>query len=172
MRSFLLALLLAIALPCTALDRNAKIQALMEAQGLLQMWEQQMAMGKEQGRQQAQQMLDQMLVTLNPTPQLNADFREAFDQFLGALEPPWTAQEIVDVWAQKYGARFTDEELDSLVAHYTSPLGRKDVAATQAALPEFTSHFTERTTPIIQAATQTFVQRVQQAVKECDCKKE
>ncbi len=172
MRIILLTVLLAAAFPSVATDRGAKIQALMEAQGLLQMWEQQMAMGKEQGRQQAQQMVDQLLGSLNPTPELNVRFREAFDEFMAALDPPWSAQDVVDVWAQTYGTRFTDEEIDGLVAYYTSALGRKDVAATQAALPEFANHFMELSKPIVNAATQTFVQRLQQAAKECNCKKE
>jgi hypothetical protein len=172
MRIILLTVLMAVTLPSAATDQNAKIHTLMEAQGLLQMWEQQMATGKEQARQQAQQMVDKMLESLNPTPELNARFRTAFDEFMTALEPPWSAKDLVDVWAQKYGARFTDQEIDGLVAYYTSPLGKKDVAAAQAALPEFSKHFMELSTPILETATQTFIQRLQSAAKDCACQKE
>jgi hypothetical protein len=172
MRITVFAFLTLFALSATADDRTAKIKALMDAQGLVEMWDQQMQLGKQQGRQQALQMLDQMLTSLVPTPELNARFRQAFDTFMEALEPPWTAREIVDVWAGKYGSRFSDQELDSLVAYYTSPLGKKDVAATQAAMPEFMAHFTELAKPIMEKATQTYVESLQKAVRDCNCKKQ
>jgi hypothetical protein len=53
---------------CLAQDRNSKIQSLMQAQGLLAMFEQQIAMGKQQARQQAGQIFDQMIGASKPPP--------------------------------------------------------------------------------------------------------
>jgi hypothetical protein len=171
MRIFIVAVLCALTFSASAADRSAKVQALMEVQGLLQMWDQQMAMSRQQSRQQAQQMLDQVMASLNAPPAFDARFRDAFDEYMEALTTPWTAQDVVDVWAQKYGSRFTDQELDGLLAYYTSPLGRKDIAATQAAMPEWMDHFAQLSKPITDKATQTYIQRLQKAVQECKCKK-
>ena len=172
MKHALLALCLACAaLSASAADRASKIRALMEAQGLLQMFDQQMAMGRQQSRQQAQKMLDQFTANLEMPPDFDARFRDAFDEYMKALESPWGPQELVDVWADRYGRHFTDNELDQLVAFYTSPLGRKEVAASQAALPQFTDHFAELGKPIAEKATQTYIQRLQAAAKACRCAK-
>jgi hypothetical protein len=170
MKAVLVALCLGFATTvASAADRASKIQALMEAQGLLQMFDQQMAMGRQQGRQQAQKMLDQVISSLEMPPKFDARFRDAFDEYMKALESPWAPQDLVNVWADKYGRNFTDAELDQLVAYYTSPLGRKDVAASQAALPQFSDHFSELSKPIMEKATQTYVQRLQATVKDCKC---
>lgn len=168
MRILAVAFLSLLAVSASGADRSAKIMALMEAQGLLQMWDQQIATGRQQARAQAQQILDQMLASLSPPPEFDARFRDAFDEYITNMDIPWAAQDVVDVWAQKYGA---DQELDSLIAYYTSSLGRKDVAATQAAMPEFMDHFTELAKPIADKATQIYVQRLQQAVQDCRCNK-
>lgn len=171
MRTVAIVLLSLLAFSANGADRSTKIKALMEAQGLLQMWDQQMVMGRQQARAQAQQVLDQALASLSPPPEFDARFRDAFDEYMKNMEAAWTAQDVVNVWAEKYGARFTDQELDGLVAYYTSPLGRKDVAATQAAMPEFMGHFAELSKPIAEKATQSYIQSLQKAVQDCRCKK-
>ena len=166
MRSFLLMMSLLLIVPTAAADRTAKVEALMEAQGLLQMWEAQMQLGKEESRKQAQQLIDQLLTSFTPTPEIEASLRVAAEEYLAACSPPWTAQDIVDVWAEKYGAQFSDQELDDLLAYYTSTLGKKDVAASQAAMPAFTDHFMEQYKPHVEAATQTYIERLQSIVRD------
>ncbi len=171
MRIIIAAVLLALSFTSIAADRSSKIKALMEAQGLLQMWDQQMATQRQQSRQQAQQILNQAISSLSPPPTFEARFRDAFDEYMNSLQTPWTPQDLVDVWAQKYGARFTDDELDGLLAYYTSPLGRKDVAAAQAAMPEFVDYFMEAEKPITRKATQIYLDRLKKAVEECKCQR-
>jgi len=171
MRFLFLVAICAVSFSAGAADRTAKVHALMDAQGYLAMWDQQLAAGKQHGRQEAQQLLDQMLTSLNPPPEFDAKFRGVMDEYMNALQSPWSAQDIVDVWADKYGSRFTDQELDGLLAYYTSPLGKKDVAATQAAMPEFMNHFTELYKPIMAKATQDYVQNLKRIVHDCACKK-
>ncbi len=156
---------------CVAADRTDKVRVLMESQGLVQMLEQQIYAGRLEGRKQAEQVLDQFMVQLKPTKEFDSRFRAALEDFLKALEPPWKAQDIVDVWAKAYGALFSDQELDELVAYYTSSLGKKDVMATQAALPEVMNHFSALSKPLIERATKDYIQRLQLISKECKCKK-
>lgn len=170
MRALIVVFLLLLSTISAAADRTAKIRTLMEAQGLLGMMAQQIDMGKQQAREQARQMLDQFTGTLAPPPEFNTRFRRASEEFVAALEPPWGAQEIVDVWARIYGPQFTDDELDQLIAFYLSPLGKKDVAVSQKALPEFARHFDERFKPILDKATKKYISDLQQIAKEC-CRK-
>ena len=156
---------------CFAGDRTEKVRVLMEAQGLVQVFQQQLDAGRVEQRREAKQVLDQMMAQLKPTKEFDARFRSAFEEYLKELQVPWTAQDIVDVWARYYGAAFTDHELDQLVAYYTSPLGKKDVMASQAAVPKFTRHFRELSQPLLERATKNFITRLQVIAKECGCKK-
>ncbi|HVK55293.1 MAG TPA: DUF2059 domain-containing protein [Burkholderiales bacterium] len=171
MRTIIFCFLILTSSACFSADRTDKVRVLMEAQGLVQMFEQQIDAGKVEGRQQAKQVLDQFMVQLKPTKEFDARFRSAFEEYLKSLEVPWTAQDIVGVWAKVYGERFTDQELDDLVAYYTSALGKKDVMATQASLPELTNHFYALSKPLLERATKDFIQRLQLIANECKCKK-
>jgi len=166
MRILIVAILLSLSTACAAADRSAKIRSLMEAQGLLGMLEQQMSLGRQQARRQADQLLDQMMGAAKPPPEAIPRLRKASEEFMAALQSPWTAQEIVDVWAGVYGAAFSDEELDQLIAFYLSPLGQKDVRASQEALPKLSQHFDERLRPILENATRKYMSDIQQIAKE------
>jgi hypothetical protein len=152
-------------------DRDAKIRALMEAQGLLETFEQQLQISKEHGRKQSEQVLNQLMAGLNPSPKFVARFRSATDEYIRALDPAWTAQDIVNVWAKYYGSRFTDQELDALLAHYSSPLGKKEVAAGRVALPKFGEHFAMLSQPVLERATKAYIEQLQLIAKECNCRK-
>ncbi|MHA6844586.1 DUF2059 domain-containing protein [Ralstonia syzygii] len=78
---------------------------------------------------------------------------------------------MVAIWSRLFGAKFTDEELDQLIAFYTSPLGQKEVAASRDALPAFDQLFQARYKPIQERATAAFLQRIQQLKTECRCDK-
>jgi len=155
---------------CISADRIDKVQTLMEAQGLVKIFEQQIDAGKLEQRRQAQQMLSQLLTQLKPSKEYETRFRSAADDFTKSLDAPWKAEDMVDVWAKAYGSRFTDQELDQLVAFYTSPLGKGDVIASQATMPELIHHFSALATPLIERAMKQYIQRLQLIAKDCNCK--
>lgn len=152
-------------------QRTEKIEALMRAQGLLEMWKQQIDYGKVEGEKQARQMIDQVLSQLNPNEEFKARFEKAFMNFIGKLQDNWTAQEIVDVWTKYYGLHFSDEELDKLVLFYTSDIGKKDVMATKSAITEFSAYFQKESTPIMEKATNEYIAELRLVAKDCNCKK-
>lgn len=162
---------LAVSFPTFSADRDEKIRALMEAQGLLGAFEQQLQLSKEHGRKQSEQVLNQLMSGLNPSPKFVERFRSATDEYIKALEPPWTAQDIVNVWAKYYGSRFSEQELDALLTHYSSPLGRKEVIATREALPKFGEHFAALSGPVLERATKAYIERLQLIARECNCRK-
>jgi hypothetical protein len=174
MRGFEALVLLAffcMALPAGALDREQKLRALMDAQGLTATFEQQLQMSKEAGRAQAEQTIRQMLSALNPPPEFESRFRRAAEEYLASLQPKWSAQEAVAIWTQYYGPNFSDTELDELLAFYSSPLAQKEATASRQALVQFTRYAEEQNKPLMEKATQAFITRTQQLVKECNCAK-
>lgn len=173
MKRILLASLAALVIchPAHADQRGDKIKALMDAQGLVVTFEQQLSAGREYNQRQAREMQDQMLNGLNLNEQFRTQLQLAVEEFTTAVQPPWGAQEIVNAWAQYYGESFNDEELDRLLAHYTSPLAQKEVSASRQALARFSQHFQTLYSPIVEQATAAYTKRLQTIVQECNCRK-
>ncbi|AMP75816.1 DUF2059 domain-containing protein [Ralstonia solanacearum] len=162
---------IALSTSVVAADRTEKIQKLMQAQGLSQMLEQQMASSREFSRKQADRMVTQVLAGMAPSADFRKRFQSAVEALVADLQPSWSAGEMVAIWSQQFGTKFTDEELDQLIAFYTSPLGRKEVAASREALPAFNQLIQARYKPIQERATAAFMQRIQQIKTECRCDK-
>lgn len=171
MRTAAFAFLMMMSFLAHPADRQAKVGELMEAQGLLAMMEEQMAAGREQMRVQSKQMLDQMMGGLKPPPEFQGRLRDVSEKFLKAIEPTVTPQDIVAQWSVAYGSQFTDQELDGLLAYYKSPLGRKDVAAAQRAMPALMAYVNQRTQPVIERATRQYAADIEAVVRECCGKK-
>ncbi|WP_439892918.1 DUF2059 domain-containing protein (plasmid) [Ralstonia sp. 25C] len=150
-------------------SREEKVQKLMEAQGLVKTFDQALASSREYGRKQANEMMAQMLSGLNPDETFRKRFQEAMELFMNDLQPPWNAQEIVQTWGQVFGAKFTDEELDQLIAFYSSSLGQKEVAASRDAMPVFSRLFQDRYKPIQERAISKFIDRAKLIAQECRC---
>ena len=163
--------LLAACSVADATERSEKIRSLMEAQGLVATFDQQIQAGRAQSKRVADQMLDQLLQGLNPNEEFKHKFRSAVGEFVQQLQPPWSAQQIVDVWSGIYGEQVSDQELDELLAFYRSPLGKKEVAASRTSLPKFNAYFQERYKPILEKATAAYVERLKAIAADCHCNK-
>lgn len=171
MKKYIFIILFLVSPLVQAESRNEKIEALMEALGLIDMFTQQIEMGKQQNTQLGQKMIDQMMSQLNPSSEFQERFTKAFNKFVSKTEAPWGAEEIVDVWSSYYGPGFTDQELDQLIKFYTSPLGQKDVKVTKEAMISFSNHFQKAGQPIMEAATAEYIKDLKLIAKECDCAK-
>ena len=164
-------ILIGISASVAAEPSPVKIKKLMEAVGLLDIWSEQIELGKKQNKEMGEQMLEQFMSQLNPTEEFQKRFSDAFNNYIKKLEAPWSAEEIVDVWASYYGPHFTDEELDQLIEFYSSELGRKDVSVTKQAMVQFSEHFQREGQPILEKATQEYIEEMKILAKECNCRK-
>ena len=154
-----------------AQEREEKIRKIMDAQGLIQTFEQQLEFAKKQNMEQGQAMLNQVMAQLNPTPEYKKEFDKAFQEFITEASFPWGAKEIVEVQSKFYGEQFTDSELDQLLVHYSSPLAQKEVTAARQAMVKFSSYFAEAGKPIAEKAASNFISKLQLVAKECNCKR-
>lgn len=167
-------LILGVVLVCSstyAADRDDKIKTLMEAQGLLVTIEQQLDSARVQNKEQAEIFMDQVMSQLNPSPEFQSRFEDAFNRFIKAVEIPWATDKIVEVWGKYYGKKFTDEELDQLIDFYSSRLGQKDAVASREALVQFNNYFVEVGKPIADKAAQEYIKDLQLIAKECNCRR-
>ena len=117
--------------------RQDSINRLMKAQGIVEIFEQQKQYGKIEGEKQARKILDQILSRMNPNDTFRKRFSDAFMTYTKKIESPWSSEEITLAWAQYYGTKFSDAELNQLVEFYESPLGQKEQKASKEALLQF-----------------------------------
>jgi hypothetical protein len=171
MKSILLLVVLLSSSFVVADEREEKIGQLMEAQGLLKTFKQQLELGRQQSQEQGREMLDQVMTQLNPSPEFYERFENAFNSFLSKIETPWSAEEIVTVWAKYYGEHFTNTELDQLLIFYTSPLAQKEVKASRQALVGFSNHFMQEGKPIAEKALSEYIVEMKSIAKECNCRR-
>jgi hypothetical protein len=76
------------------------------------------------------------------------------------------------VWAKYYGASFTEDELDALIQHYSSPLAQKEIIASREALQKFSSHLAESSVQLQTETLQHFQSDLKEILIKCNCKKE
>jgi hypothetical protein len=118
--------------------RDAKLAELMRLQGMGKELDQARESAQRGARQRAQSTTDRLLAE---HPQTSADKRAAIDaasrRFLSEVDKSFDEQDAVQAWGRFYSQGLTDQELDAIIAYYRSPVGRKDVQASKAALPQF-----------------------------------
>lgn len=153
-------------------DRSTKVRALMEAQGLLTTVQQQLASGRERGRAMARQMMDNALKDLVPDDATKEKMTKAANQFIEEAQSPLTAADIVAIWSDAYGSKFTDAELDRLLAYYQSPLAQKEVQISRQALTVLSERAQAAYKPVLDAAIANYVGRLKVIVGECRCAKQ
>lgn len=152
-------------------SRDAKVYQLLEAQGIQATFDEQMRVREEHSKRSVQIMVDETVKRLKPTPVFKKKFNAAAEDLFAALQPPWTANEVTTIWASIYGSKFTDEELDQLLAFYTSPVAQKETVAGRASLAEFSQYLQMQYEPYERRAIQQYAERMQALGKECRCKK-
>lgn len=118
--------------------QREKIAKIIEAQGLTLMFQQQLDASKEAageiGRNIAKKLLTESGV---PEGQQSPKVEQAIRRYMERCATMISAKELVDTWAAFYGKNLSDAELDQVLAYYQSPVGRKDVLATQVAMAGF-----------------------------------
>ena len=148
-----------------------KVAKIMEAQGLLEMWQNQIELGKIESKRQIDQITEQFLAQLNPSKEFTKRFSTASKSLMQKLQGKWTAKEIVSIWAKYYTPKFTEKELDQLLKFYTSEIGQKEVKANKVTLTEFTKHFQKENQNIMKVALNEYIKDLKVLARECNCKK-
>lgn len=123
--------------------RKAKIARIMEAQGLQQMFQQQLDQSKASASDLGKNIYRKILSESGIAEgQENPRLEEVFTQYIERCTTMFSAKEFIDIYSRFYGNNLSDTDLDKIFAYYKSPVGKKDVSATQVALVGFTQVIT------------------------------
>jgi hypothetical protein len=152
-------------------EKKDKIEALVKAQGLVETWQQMLDSGRGENEKQAHQVLEQLLAGLKPNEKFKARFSQAADKFIIHARSPWTAKDLVDLWARLYGPKFTEAELDEMIKYYSSSTGQKEKNVGREVLLSFTKTLREEGQPGMQKAVAQYIEDLKIIASECDCEK-
>jgi hypothetical protein len=152
-------------------EKKDKITTLIKAQGLLETWQQMIDSGRDETDKYARQMLDQFLMELSPNTEFKEKFNKVMDKFTSNARSRWTAQYLVDLWAQIYGPKFSEAELDEMIKYYSSSIGQKEKLAGREAIKEFSKILQEKSQSVLQKALAQYIEDIKIIVNECKCKK-
>jgi hypothetical protein len=134
-------------------SRTSKIAELVQLQGLTRMMEQTKAAGRETATRMVRSMTDKMFVQFPNIPAgKRAAVEAASKQFLSEVDRSFDQGDAVRAWGRFYSEGLTEQELDAIIAYYRSPVGQKDVRASQAALPQFQKYMVEKRTAAMNGA--------------------
>lgn len=150
----ILLLVLASSLVCAAAaadddaipdSKRAKIQEIMRLQGLLETFQQMRASGRARSTALVEDQFTKMLAA-NPEMPTNLvlESRLAMRTALEEIDASWTVEEALDVYALHYGRALSEEELDQIIAYWSSPIGRRELEASRAAMGPFVEFIQKR----------------------------
>lgn len=158
--------LVLVSLPALAANRAETLEALLEAQGIFDLWQRRLIIERAENEKLARQAMKQVLARIEPDDTFMQQAEFAISDFLGKAQQPWTLQEIVDAWSKAYAKEFSDDELERLLDFYASDLGQKEVKANQAASLAVSQLFQQKAEPVRRQALQELIMALQEAAAD------
>jgi hypothetical protein len=163
--TFVAALLIAAAASnATAQDaRTVVVQKIAVAQGLTDLFDQQLAQQREATKGYATKVFEQAVAAGDGTA--NPKEQAAFEKLVARVGEIFSGKEVTAEWVAHYGKDLSLQDLQAILNYYESPIGRKDVAATKSAMPAFSSWMAQETQNRATALLKDFVAELQAARK-------
>ena len=171
MKFLLLAIALVLSVHANADEsaRQAKIAKVLEAQGVLQMFQQQIESSKSQASDIGENIYRQILIENGiKKGQENPKIEQVLTQYTERCSTLFTAEELTGIWSRFYGNDLSEKELDKILAYYKSPVGKKDVAASQAALSGFMQVLSAERQTRINASIRQFISDLKAATETAE----
>jgi hypothetical protein len=168
MKKFFLASLFSVILglsaPAIGQETGAAlVQKIVLAQGLEEMFEQQIAAQRDSMKSYASKLFDQAIAETGG--QSNVKQKAALERFLAKATTLLTSKEITTAWAATYGKNLSNEELRGILRYYQSPIGRKDIAASKVAMLSFSTWINQESQARAIPLVETLVQELKAAMQ-------
>lgn len=148
-------------------NRSEIIGRIVAAQHLQQMFEQQQQQSKATSEEFGKSLFQNMLTDLGvPENKASPSLRKAFSDYMARCSSMFSVEELVTTWSSLYGKDMSEDELSQALAYYESPVGRKDVNASQVALIEFSKVMATEGQKRMQKSVSKFVDDIKAATKK------
>ncbi len=162
---FAACLLISVTATADEANRQVKIAKIIEAQGIHKMFQQQIdqqtASAKDIGAN-----LYRKILTENGLSSEQADpkVEQIFTRYIERCVSMFSAKEFVEIWSRYYGKNLSEADLEKILAYYTSPVGKKDVAASQAAMAGFSQVITVEMQKRMESAVEQLMRELKEAL--------
>jgi hypothetical protein len=121
--------------------RASLIRQIVEVQGVRKMFEEQYAQQRNAIAAEVKQIYTQIVASEEGKESEKS--KEIFIRFITKTSEIISISEMTNRWISYYGTQLSDKDLKDILAYYKTETGKKDVAATQAAMTPFTAWFLE-----------------------------
>jgi hypothetical protein len=118
-------------------NRESLIRKIVEVQGVNKMFEEQYVQQRDAMTAQAKQIYAQIVEDVGEKEPEKS--REVFLRFMRKSSEMISVSEMTNRWISHYGANLSEQDLKDILAYYKTEIGKKDIAATQAAMKPFTA---------------------------------
>jgi hypothetical protein len=148
-------------------SRQVTIAKIMEAQGLQEMFQQQLDQSKDSAGEVGKDLVKKLLKESGaPDGQENPQLTEVFRLYLERCATMFSAKEYVDIWATFYGKNLSDSDLEQILAYYQSPIGKKDVLASKTAMVGFSQTMMRETQKRLNASIAQLMTDIKKAMEK------
>lgn len=123
------------------ISKEDKLRELMEIQGLNETLKTTQDQVSRQSQQVAENMLAEFKRQLGSIDEeLTSEMEGAMRRFISSSSGNWSVEDATEEWITLYGKNLTSGDLDEILAYYKSTAGQKDIAATNTAVPQWSSY--------------------------------
>lgn len=171
MKYILWLLLVAVPMQSFAGSTEEKTRKLFEIQDVVSTYQTLIDQSRAQEQEASKKTINQVLSQLNPNKEFQDRFSQAGEKYTKALLTDRTAEQIVEVIIKYYAPKFSEQELDKLIDHYSSDLGKKDLAVSRASSEYMMQYYKAENEKIRIAATNDFINDLQLIAMQCNCAK-
>lgn len=141
--------------------RTSLVEKIAVAQGLTEIFDQQLTQQREATKEYASKLFDQAITAAGG--QANPKEKAALQKLVANAGEMFSGKEISAAWVAHYGKELSVQDLQAILNYYESPIGRKDVAANKLAMPAFSSWMTQESQTRATSLLKDFVAELQAA---------
>ncbi|WP_293393276.1 DUF2059 domain-containing protein [Nevskia sp.] len=153
-----------------AAQRDEKVRTLIDLWGLLDAIEQQKAAVQRQLETTVQNSVRDNLKSFDLNPAFQARVDALTREFLEkATQSAFSGEAYVAELTTLFGPAFSDQELDQLIAFYSSPLGRRELAVTKEAVPKAIAVASQQGAEQLLSERKAFSDALRATLIECNC---
>ena len=111
------------------------IERISAAQGVTDMFEQQIAQQQKSLQGYGAKLMNDAAAHNGGQP--GDQDKAVFERFVGRAAGMFSAKELSAKWIENYGTNLSTDDLGEILKYYESPVGKRDAAASQAAMAAF-----------------------------------
>lgn len=111
------------------------IDRISAAQGVTDMFEQQIAQQQKSLQGYGAKLFNDVITKNGDQPDNQG--KAVLERFVGRVSQMFSAKELSAKWIESYGTNLSTDDLREILKYYESPVGKRDAAASKAAMAVF-----------------------------------